>query len=71
MVNDLNALIEKWKNGIAILRNAKIGTKIIGEIGRTSSILRDLLNESFDSITADNKEFYEEMKFQAEKSGKN
>ncbi len=59
---DLNNLLEKWEAGIKALRNAKPREKIIGEMGRASSMLRDMLNESFDSITVDDKDVYEEIK---------
>jgi ribonuclease G len=60
--NDLNHLYDDWKTGIKSLRNAKPRDVIIGEINKTSSILRDVLNESFDSITIDDKEMYDEIK---------
>jgi ribonuclease G len=60
--NDLNHLYEDWKKGIKSLKNAKPRDVVIGEINKTSSILRDVLNESFDSITIDDKEMYEDIK---------
>jgi ribonuclease G len=36
--------------------------KFIGEINRASSILRDMLNESFDNIVVDDKKAYDEIK---------
>jgi ribonuclease G len=59
---DLQNCIEKWENGIKLLRDAKPRDRIIGEMNRASSILRDMLNESFDSITVDSKEVYEDTK---------
>jgi len=59
---DLKNLLHKWEKGMKKLRTAKANDKIIGEMSRASSILRDMLNESFDSITTDNKEVYEEVK---------
>ena len=59
---DLQNCIEKWENGIKALRDAKPRDRIIGEMNRASSILRDMLNESFDSITVDSKEVYEDTK---------
>jgi ribonuclease G len=60
--NDLNNLHEDWKKGIENLKTAKPRDVVIGEINKTSSILRDVLNESFDSITIDDKEMFEEIK---------
>ncbi|WP_128543195.1 Rne/Rng family ribonuclease [Larkinella soli] len=59
---DLTNSLEKWEKGIAALRDAKPRDRIIGEMNRASSILRDMLNESFDSITVDTREMYDEIK---------
>jgi ribonuclease G len=59
---DLKNLVQKWDEGFKVLKTAKPKDKIIGELNRASSILRDMLNESFDSITVDSKEMYEEIK---------
>jgi len=59
---DLNNCIEKWENGIKTLREAKPRDRIIGEMNRASSILRDMLNESFDSITVESKDVYEDIR---------
>jgi ribonuclease G len=59
---DLKELLSKWEEGFYNLRTAKCADKIIGEMGRANSILRDMLNETFDSIVVDNKDTYEEIK---------
>jgi ribonuclease G len=59
---DVKTLIEKWESGMKSLNEAKPRDLIIGEMNRASSILRDLLNDSFDSITVDTKELYESIK---------
>ncbi len=59
---DLTNLVDKWEQGFKTLREAKPKEKIIGEMSRASSMLRDMLNESFDSITVDDKDIYEEIK---------
>ncbi len=60
--NDLQNLVNIWKEGMKKLRKAKPNDKVIGEVSRANSILRDVLNESFDSITVDNKDLYNEIK---------
>ncbi len=60
--NDLQNLVNIWKDGMKKLRKAKVNDKVIGEVSRANSILRDVLNESFDSITVDNKDLYNEIK---------
>lgn len=59
---DLKNLVRKWEEGFNNLKTAKPRDKVIGELNRASSILRDMLNESFDSITVDNPEIFEEIK---------
>lgn len=58
---DLNNLWETWVEGIKNLKTAKPKTKVIGEISKVSSILRDMLNESFDAVHVDTKEAYDEI----------
>lgn len=59
---DLQNLLIKWNQGMELLRTAQPKDRIIGEMGRSSSILRDMLNESFDSILVDTKEVFEETR---------
>jgi ribonuclease G len=55
-------MVAKWEQLHATLRTAKPNDKVLGELGRTSSMLRDMLNESFDSIMVDAPVMYEEMR---------
>ncbi len=59
---DLKSLVKKWEDGIKKMQSAKPRELIIGEIGKASSLLRDVLNESFDSIVSDDKLIYDEVK---------
>ena len=59
---DLRNLLNTWEQGIKKLKTAKPKDKIIGEVGRASSILRDMLNESFDNIHVDDEQTFEEVK---------
>ena len=59
---DLKSMIAKWEAGIQILREAKPREKIIGELSRTSAIVRDMLNDDYESIVIDSNEIYEETK---------
>ncbi len=60
--NDLRNLVDTWKNGVRNLRKATPPEVVIGEVGKTSSFLRDVLNESFDSIVVDDKTMYEDLR---------
>jgi len=59
---DLSELVERWKSAYSQLKTAKPPQKVLGEINRTSAILRDMLNASFTSIFIDDKELYEQIK---------
>lgn len=59
---DLRQLLDIWAQGVEKMRTSQARDKIIGEIGRTTSLLRDVLNESFDSITVDDPKMAEEIK---------
>jgi ribonuclease G len=59
---DLKSLVSTWEEGMKVLRTAKPRDKIIGEMSRASSILRDMLNESFDNISIDDRIIYDEVR---------
>ncbi|MDD9139371.1 MAG: Rne/Rng family ribonuclease [Candidatus Cardinium sp.] len=59
---DLRDLIHKWEQGMAQLATALPGKKIIGEVNRACTLLRDMLNESFDAIVVDDKALYTDIK---------
>ncbi|MCS6967824.1 MAG: Rne/Rng family ribonuclease [Cytophagales bacterium] len=59
---DLDELLGIWQKGVEKLHTARPREKIIGEMGKANSMLRDMLNETFDSITVDDREMYEEIK---------
>ena len=59
---DLTNSVEKWEQGIKKLQDAKPRDRVIGEMNRASSIMRDMLNESFDSITVDTKEAFDDVR---------
>jgi ribonuclease G len=53
---DLKNLLEKWKTLHTNLRTASPPKRVLGEMDRTSSILRDLLNADFTNIHINEKE---------------
>lgn len=60
--NDLNSLVRKWESVAAKLPAAKAPQKILSELDRTSAILRDLLNDSFNNIHVDDSVVSEEVR---------
>jgi ribonuclease G len=59
---DLRNLIEKWEKTTSKLLNAKAPMKVLSELDRTSAILRDLLNESFNFVHVNEPSLYEEIR---------
>ena len=59
---DLQNLIKKWEEIVKKLIKSEPPLKILSEIDKTSSLLRDLLNESFGKIVTDDKELAKELK---------
>lgn len=59
---DLKALLDKWKTLHKNLINSAPPRRILGEIDKTSSILRDLLNANFTSIHVNDDEMCESMR---------
>ena len=56
--DDLNALVETWKTIQENLKGAMPPSKILSEQGKTTSILRDLLNEDFNKILINDKNLF-------------
>ncbi|WP_171741257.1 Rne/Rng family ribonuclease [Spirosoma taeanense] len=59
---DLQNSLAKWEQAVKTLADAKPRDRVLGEMNRASSILRDMLNESFESITVDTKESFDEIR---------
>jgi ribonuclease G len=59
---DLLDLISKWENFITRMPATEPAKKILGEIDRTSTILRDLLNPDFQNIYVNDSAIYEEIR---------
>jgi ribonuclease G len=59
---DLKDLLEKWKLMHANLKQATPPRRVLGEIDKTSSILRDLLNADFTNIHLSDEKLMAELK---------
>ncbi len=59
---DILGLVESWKAAQQSLKGAKPPQKILGEQDKTTSILRDLLSDSFQRIVVDDKRIMSETK---------
>ncbi|MBP6334042.1 MAG: Rne/Rng family ribonuclease, partial [Bacteroidia bacterium] len=59
---DIQDLVIKWKTAFELLKTVKPPYKILGELNRTSTILRDLLNPNFAAIHVNDAVLAEEIK---------
>lgn len=59
---ELALMMEKWKNVFIQLKSAQPPAKLLSELDKTSSILRDLLSDSFNKISTDDKEMYDSIR---------
>lgn len=60
--NDLKELLAKWRKLVEEIPQSQPPKKIHGELDRTSAILRDILNASFQSIQIDDAILYDEIR---------
>jgi ribonuclease G len=60
---DLRDLVEKWEKLNKSIKNATPPKRILGELNRANTVLRDLLSASFSSIHVDDPKLHEEIKF--------
>lgn len=59
---DLENLLDKWTVMCKKLHKAQHPSKVLVELNRASSILRDVFNDSFTGIHVDDKALYEQVK---------
>ncbi len=59
---DLRTLVDQWQLMAKNLKKAKPRDLILGETSRAQSLIRDMMNENFDSVIVDDKGIYEEVK---------
>jgi len=59
---ELRSLVEKWESAFKDLQNVSIPSLVIGELNRTSAILRDLLNATFNNIYVNDAAVFRDVK---------
>ncbi len=59
---DLQNLVERWTAMCKKLPTAHHPSKVLGELNRASSILRDVFNDTFSGIQIDDEELYNQTK---------
>ena len=64
---DLKTLMQRWDVMFRNLKSALPPKRVLGEIDRTSAVLRDVLNKDYQNIQVDDEVLYEEVKQTLEK----
>lgn len=59
---DLKDLLERWRRMHQNLKNSKSPKRVLGELNRASSLLRDTLNENYSKIHVNDPDLLAEMK---------
>ncbi|WP_299766728.1 ribonuclease E/G [uncultured Dokdonia sp.] len=59
---DLQNLVDKWATMSKKIQGAHHPSKVLGEMNRASSILRDIFNDTFTGITVDDETLYYQIK---------
>ncbi|MGB5941617.1 MAG: ribonuclease E/G [Leeuwenhoekiella sp.] len=59
---DLQNLVDRWTAMCKKIKNAHMPSKVLGEMNRASSILRDIFNDSFTGICVDDETLYYQLK---------
>lgn len=59
---DIKTLLSKWRTAMVKLQSAAAPSLLLGEASRATTILRDLLSDSFANIHIDNPEIYQTTK---------
>jgi ribonuclease G len=60
--SELRGLVKKWESAFGKIRGASPPSLIISEVNRTTAILRDMLNVSFNNIYVNDENFSREIK---------
>ncbi len=59
---ELKMLVKRWEDSSAKIYDVKTPGLVVGEIGRTSALLRDIFNPSFNAIYVNSPEMYQEVR---------
>jgi ribonuclease G len=59
---ELRGLIKKWEGALEKLKTAQAPSLVVSELKRTSAILRDMLNVSFNNIHVNDENVYNDIK---------
>ena len=59
---DIETMIKKWNEMTAALKDAAAPKKVLSEMNKTSTLLRDILNPTFNKIVVNSKEMFDDIR---------
>ena len=62
IMQDILSLVERWNKTLATMRKSEAPARLMSEMSRVNTIIRDSLNDTFSQITVDDETMYNEIK---------
>ena len=62
IMQDILSLVERWKSAVSALSRTEAPARIMSEMSRVNTIIRDSLNDTFSQIIVDDEPLYNEIK---------
>ena len=67
ITKDIDSLVLKWENLTKELNKPNAPRRLLSEIGKSFSLIRDMLNDSFERVICDDEKLFEDLKSYLEK----
>ena len=62
IMQDILSLVERWNKALSVLRKSEAPTRLMSEMSRVNTIIRDSLNDTFSQISVDDETMYNEIR---------
>ncbi|MBR2429762.1 MAG: ribonuclease E/G, partial [Alistipes sp.] len=62
IMQDILSLVERWNKAVGAMRKSEAPARLISEMSRVNTIIRDSLNDTFSQILVDDETMYNEIK---------
>ena len=62
IMQDILSLVERWNTAVGAIRKSEAPARLMSEMSRVNTIIRDSLNDTFSQITVDDEAMYKEIK---------
>ena len=62
IMQDILSLVERWNKTLSTMRKSEAPARVMSEMSRVNTIIRDSLNDTFSQITVDDETLYGEIK---------